>query len=282
MIPFTNNPLDRAAERRNDAAWLRARLHDSSTIMIAMRDGKPLVREGALARFSVDDSMENLLFLGVRGDVAMFAVEPEGEVEGAFEDFRSVALTLAEDEAAIAACARSLFEWHRRHRFCSVCGQPSAIALAGWQRVCSACGAEHFPRVDPVVIMLPLFEGRCLLGRNFSWPKGRMSALAGFLEPGETIEEACVREVKEEAGLVVTRVTYFASQPWPFPSSLMIGLFAEVSSEHAVADGKELEEVRWLTREEARQVLDGTHAEVLAPSTLGISRHLLEVWATRD
>jgi len=282
MIPFTNNPLDRAAERRNDAAWLRAQLEDSSTIVIALREGKPLVREGALARLSVDHATESPLFLGVRGDVAVFAVEPAGEVEGTFEDFRSVALTLPEDEAAIAACARSLFEWHRRHRFCSVCGQPSTIAAAGWQRVCASCGAEHFPRVDPVVIMLPLFGGRCLLGRNFSWPKGRMSALAGFVEPGETIEEACVREVKEEAGLVAVRVTYFASQPWPFPSSLMIGLFAEVENGHAVADGKELEEVRWLTREEARQVLGGTHAEVLAPSTLGISRHLLEAWARQD
>jgi NAD+ diphosphatase len=282
MIPFTNNPLDRAAERRNDAAWLRARLEDASTIVMAMRDGKPLVRDRALARLSVGDATENPLFLGVRDDVAMFAIEPEGEMEGTFEDFRSVALTLPEDEAAIAAAARSLFEWHRRHRFCSVCGQASTVAAAGWQRVCSSCGAEHFPRVDPVVIMLPLFEGRCLLGRNFTWPKGRMSALAGFVEPGETIEEACMREVKEEAGLVTTRVTYFASQPWPFPSSLMIGLFAEVASGNAVADGKELEEVRWLTREEARQVLDGMHAEVLAPSTLGISRHLIETWATRD
>ncbi len=281
MIPFTNNPLDRVAERRNDAAWLRARLEDSSTIVMAMRDGKPLVRDGALARLSVD-STESLVFLGVRDDVAVFAIEIEGEVDGTFEDFRSVALTLPEEEAAIAAAARSLFEWHRRHRFCSVCGQPSTIAAAGWQRVCSPCGAEHFPRVDPVVIMLPLFGGRCLLGRNFSWPKGRMSALAGFVEPGETIEEACVREVKEEAGLVATRVTYFTSQPWPFPSSLMIGLFAEVESEHAVADGKELEEVRWLTREEARAVLEGTHAEVLAPSLLGISRHLLEAWAHQD
>jgi NAD+ diphosphatase len=281
MIPFTNNPLDRLAERRTDAAWLRARLEDSSTIVMAMREGKPLVRDGVLARLSVD-STENLVFLGVRDDVAMFAIEPEGEFDGTFEDFRSVALTLPEEEAAIAAAARSLFEWHRRHRFCSVCGQASTIAAAGWQRVCSPCGAEHFPRVDPVVIMLPLFGGRCLLGRNFSWPKGRMSALAGFVEPGETIEEACVREVKEEAGLVATRVTYFASQPWPFPSSLMIGLFAEVSSEHAVADGKELEEVRWLTRVEARAVLDGTHAEVLAPSTLGISRHLIEAWTHQE
>lgn len=283
MIPFTGNPLDRAAERRNDASWLRARLEDPSTIVIALRDGKPLVRDGALERLSADHarSHANPLFLGVRDDVATFAIEMDGDAEGAFEDFRSVALTLPEHDAAIAAAARSLFEWHRRHGFCSVCGQPSTVAAAGWQRLC-ACGAEHFPRVDPVVIMLPLFEERCLLGRQFAWPKGRMSALAGFVEPGETIEEACLREMQEEAGLVATRVTYFASQPWPFPSSLMIGLFAEVADDNAVADGKELEEVRWLTREEARAVLDGTHPEVLAPSTLGISRHLIETWAHQE
>jgi NAD+ diphosphatase len=281
MIPFTNSPLDRAAEKRKDEAWLRARLDDPSTVVIAMRDGKPLVRDAALARLAADSARnaESPLFLGLsEGDVAFFAIETDAEL-GTFEDFRSVALTLPPHDAAIAAAARSLFEWHRRHGFCSVCGQASRIAAAGWQRVCPACGAEHFPRVDPVVIMLPLFGGRCLLGRQFAWPKGRMSALAGFVEPGETIEEACAREVKEEAGLIATRVTYFGSQPWPFPSSLMIGLFAEVASADAVADGTELEEVRWLTREEARAVLDGTHAEVLAPSTLGISRHLIEAWA---
>ncbi len=127
--------------------------------------------------------------------------------------------------------------------------------------------------------MLPLFRERCLLGRQFAWPQGRMSALAGFVEPGETIEQACAREVQEEAGLTATRVTYFASQPWPFPSTLMIGLFAEVSNDQAIADGTELEEVRWLTREEARAMLDGTHTELLAPSTLGISRRLIETWA---
>jgi NAD+ diphosphatase len=262
MIPFTNNPLDRAAEKRRDDAWLRERLADPATIVVTMRDG-------ALTRVP---PQPDALFLGILDAVAYFAVD------GDFENFRAVALTLPPQEASIAATARSLFEWHRRHGFCSVCGQPTRIAAAGWQRICDACGAEHFPRVDPVVIMLPLFGDRCLLGRQASWPKGRMSALAGFVEPGETIEEACAREVQEEAGLIATRVTYFASQPWPFPSSLMIGLFAEVASDAAVADGVELEEVRWLTREEARAVLDGSHAEVLAPSTLGISRHLLETW----
>jgi NAD+ diphosphatase len=257
-IPFTNNPLDRAAEKRKDAAWIRAKLADPSTIVIGPRDG------------------DEPLFLGLRDDVAYFALAGD---EPMFEDFRALAVTLPPDEAAIYATARSLSEWHRRHRFCSVCGNPSDVASAGWQRICGACNGEHFPRVDPVVIMLPLFEGRCLVGRQAAWPKGRMSALAGFVEPGETIEEACAREVKEEAGLTATRVSYFGSQPWPFPSSLMIGLFAEVADGNAIADGTELEEVRWLTREEARAMLDGTHPEVLAPSALGISRYLIEAFA---
>ncbi len=278
MIPFTNTPLDRAAEKRKNHAWLRERLDDPSTIVIAMHDGKPIVRDGALGRIDAKDAP---LFLGINEhDVAVFATETESD-EGA-EDFRAVILTLPEHDAALAATARSLFEWHRRHSFCSVCGRASEMAAAGWQRVCPSCHAEHFPRVDPVVIMLPLFNSRCLLGRQFAWPKGRMSALAGFLEPGETIEEACAREVLEEAGLVTTRITYFGSQPWPFPSSLMIGLFAEVANDQAVADGTELEEVRWLTRAEARAVLDGIHPDVLAPSTLGISRHLIHAWAIQE
>jgi NAD+ diphosphatase len=280
MIPFTNNPLDRSADKRKDADWLRARLDEPSTIFIAMRDGKPLVRDGALAHIAPTPN-DTPFFLGAfENDLAFFAIESEVDrEEGTFEDFRSIALTLPPADAAIAATARSLFEWHRRHRFCSACGQPSQSAAAGWQRVCPPCGAEHFPRVDPVVIMLPLFGDRCLLGRQSIWPKGRMSALAGFVEPGETIEEACAREVKEEAGLIATRVTYFASQPWPFPSSLMIGLFAEVASDRAIADGAELEEVRWLTRDEARAALEDRHPEVLPPSALGISRHLIEAWA---
>lgn len=263
MIPFTNTPLDRAAEKRRDAEWLRARLDDSSTTILTFHDPKPVGTP---------------LFLGIdeRG-VACFAIEREGTA-----DFRALVTNLPERDAALAATSRSLFEWHRRHGFCSVCGHASEMAAAGWQRVCPSCKAEHFPRVDPVVIMLPIFDDRCLLGRQFAWPKGRMSALAGFVEPGETIEEACTREVLEEAGLVTTRIAYFASQPWPFPSSLMIGLFAEVESDRAMPDGIELEEVRWLTRPEARSVLDGVHPDVLPPSPLGISRHLTDAWANQE
>ena len=282
MIPFIHNPLDRADERRTDDAWIRARLDDPATVVFALRQGpngaEPLVRDGALARVTIAD--ESPLFLGIRDGVAHFAIDTERECEGAaFHDFRSIVPNLSHEEAAIAATARCLFNWHRRHGFCAVCGAASRIAKSGWQRICPSCNAEHFPRVDPVVIMLPIFRGRCLLGRAAAWPPRRMSALAGFVEPGETIEEACAREVKEEAGLTATRVTYFASQPWPFPSSLMIGLFAEVESDAAVPDGTELAEVRWLTREEARAALDGEHPEVLPPSTLGISRYLIEAFA---
>jgi NAD+ diphosphatase len=275
MIPFTGNPLDRAGDRRHDEAWLAARLADPASVFIAFHDGKPLLRDGALARVARQD--EPALFLGLDGGTAWFAVEREQETAG-FEEMRAAALILPPEESAIAASAKSLFDWHRRHGFCAVCGKPTRIAAAGWQRLCDGCGAEHFPRVDPVVIMLPLFEDRCLLGRSPAWPAKRMSALAGFIEPGETVEEACAREMQEEAGLVATRVTYHASQPWPFPSSLMIGLFAEVANDRAVADGKELEEVRWLTREEARAVLEGSHPDVLMPSRLGIARELVEVW----
>jgi NAD+ diphosphatase len=175
--------------------------------------------------------------------------------------------------------AKSLFDWHRRHSFCSVCGTASAMKSAGWKRVCPQCNAEHFPRVDPVVIMLPVFGDRCLVGRQAIWPAGRMSALAGFLEPGESIEEACAREVKEEAGLTVTRVVYHASQPWPFPSTLMIGLFAEVADDRAVPDGVEIESLRWLTRDEARAAVEGRHPDLTAPAKFAIATHLLAAWA---
>ncbi|HST92870.1 MAG TPA: NAD(+) diphosphatase, partial [Brevundimonas sp.] len=220
-----------------------------------------------------------------------FAVEVEGSADpaagslaglGAFHEMREAAALLSGPEAAMAGAAKSLFDWRRRHGFCAACGVESHNACGGWKRICPACSTEHFPRVDPVTIMLPVFTGgdepRCLLGRQAAWPEGRMSALAGFLEPGETIEEACAREIAEEAGLTVTAVRYHSSQPWPFPSQLMIGLIAEVGGDDARPDQTELEAVAWLTREEARACLAGTHPSIKAPPRIAIARTLLQAW----
>ena len=232
------------------------------------------------------------MFLGLWKDNAVFAVDLGGVADptegplsgfGRFQDLRGAALRLSMAEAAILATAKGMFEWRRKHTFCSNCGQPSHPADGGWKRVCEACNTEHFPRTDPVVIMLPTFEGRCLLGRQAVWPKGMYSALAGFLEPGEAIEEACAREVKEEAGLTAVTVRYHSTQPWPYPSSLMIGLYAEV--EHDNADTRrqtELDEVRWFTREEAGAILRGEFAGVSSPGGMAIAHQLIKAWAERD
>jgi NAD+ diphosphatase len=241
-----------------------------------------------MARDAVGGVDERLLFLGLWKETPVFAVEFEGAADpadgplsglGRFEDLRGAAPLLPGPETGIAATAKSLFDWRVRHRFCSVCGHPSENADGGWKRVCPECRAEHFPRTDPVTIMLPVYGERCLLGRQSVWPAGRMSALAGFLEPGESIEEGCARELKEEAGLAATRVRYHSSQPWPYPSSLMIGLIAEVESDQAEADGTELEAVRWFTRDEIRVMLtDGAFDGVNPPPPLAIAHQLLRAW----
>jgi len=231
------------------------------------------------------------LFLGLWKGAPVFAVEVEGSVDptagplrgvGVFHEMREAAALLPGPDAAMAGTAKSLFDWRRRHGFCAACGVQTVDGCGGWKRVCPACSTEHFPRVDPVTIMLAVYRGgdepRCLLGRQASWPEGRMSALAGFLEPGETIEEACAREVAEEAGLTVTAVRYHSSQPWPFPSQLMIGLVCEVDSEDAAPDQTELEAVAWLTRDEARACLAGTHPAIKAPPRIAIARTLLQAW----
>jgi NAD+ diphosphatase len=231
------------------------------------------------------------LFLGLWKGAPVFAVEVEGSLDptagplrgvGVFHEMREAAMLLPGPDAAMAGAAKSLFDWRRRHGFCAACGVQTEDACGGWKRVCPACSAEHFPRVDPVTIMLAVYKGgdepRCLLGRQASWPEGRMSALAGFLEPGETIEEACAREIEEEAGLTVTAVRYHSSQPWPFPSQLMIGLVCEVDSEDAAPDQTELEAVAWLTRDEARACLAGEHPTIKAPPKIAIARTLLQAW----
>ena len=297
---FSGNPLDRSGDLRNDAAWLAEQEANPEALAMILWEGRPLIEthEGAerLVWLSLgharDLARDRDVFLGLWKGAPVFAAEFEGSIDptsgpagglGRFVEMREAAVVLPEADAGIAATAKSLFDWRRRHGFCAACGKASDQASGGWKRVCPACGTEHFPRVDPVVIMLPVYKGgaepRCLLGRQAAWPAGRMSALAGFMEPGEAIEEACAREVMEEAGLTVSDVAYHSSQPWPFPAQLMIGLIAEVTTDEAAPDQTELEAVAWLTRAEARAVLDETHPTIHAPPPYAIARRLLETWA---
>ncbi|MDB5466397.1 MAG: MutT/nudix family protein [Phenylobacterium sp.] len=295
---FAGNPLDRASDRRGDDEWLAKQLASSDSLGLAMWNGRPLVepsKDGDLqiaylpAKLvgELSGGAERLLFMGLWKGTAIFAVDLEDTSDpseaaldglGKFEDLRAVALRVPAPEAAILATAKSMFEWRRRHKHCAVCGQPSRAVDGGWKRKCASCEAEHFPRTDPVVIMLPYHGDRCMLGRQEVWPKGMFSALAGFLEPGESIEEACARELNEEAGLHAVRVRYHSTQPWPYPSSLMIGLIAEVEDEEGAPDQTELSEVRWFTRDEARDLLAGKLDGVAAPNRLAIAHQLIKAW----
>mgnify|MGYP001317270715 CR=1 FL=1 len=299
---FAGNPLNRASERRGDVSWLAEKLLAPDSLAIALWNGKPLVEKaqnGDLqiayipSRMAEDLSggAERLLFMGLWQETAVFAVDLEGghdPVEGplaglgAFEELRAVAMRMPGPDAAMAATAKSMFEWRRRHRHCSACGHQSDVVDGGWKRQCPACKAEHFPRTDPVVIMLAVHGERCMVGRQEIWPKGMYSALAGFLEPGETIEEACARELEEEAGLKTLSVAYHSTQPWPYPSSLMIGLIAQVADDEATPDQTELSEVRWFTKAEARDVLAGKVEGVFAPGPLAIAHQLLKTWAESE
>ena len=295
---FAGNPLDRRSDLRVELDRLAAKRRDPSTVAVALWNGQPLLddAEGGLrlARLDPDfavrlePSEENWLFMGLDGEVAVFALDLEGDADpaegplrgrGRFMDLRASGGQMPPGDAGIAATARGIFEWRRRHRFCAACGQPSATAEAGWKRICTVCKTEHFPRTDPVTIMLPTFGDQCLLGRQAAWPKGRFSTLAGFMEPGESIEMACAREVKEEAGLEVTSVRYHSSQPWPFPTNLMIGLIAEVSGQEATPDQTELEEVRWFSREELRLLLAERLDGFGVPPPWAIAHQLMKAWA---
>ena len=296
---FAGNPLDRVSYRRSDAEWLAEQLAAPESLALALWNGKPLVETAAgggvqiaylaagMARV-LAGGPERLLFLGLWKETAIFAVDLDGEGDpadgpleglGRFEDLRAIAMTLPGTEAGIIATAKSMFEWRRRHRHCPACGSVSEVAEGGWKRICPTCRAQHFPRTDPVVIMLAVKGERCLLGRQAAWPKGMYSALAGFLEPGESIEEACARELYEEAAVRATSVRYHSTQPWPYPASLMIGLIAEIETEDATADNIEIDEVRWFTREQARALVRGEMGDAKAPGGLAIAYQLIKAWS---
>jgi NAD+ diphosphatase len=217
------------------------------------------------------------LFLGLDGGTPCFSALPDGTVPVDGRAHFALLSQLDERDAPLFAAALSLANWHRRHGFCSVCGARTQPNRGGWSRACAACGAEHYPRADPVVIMLAEHDGRVLLGRQPQYPPGRFSALAGFVEPGETIEAAVARELAEEAGIAVEDVTYVASQPWPFPSSLMIGAWARAIGDELTIDTTELDDARWFSRAEVVASLAGD-GPFQPPHRFAIARTLLDRW----
>jgi NAD+ diphosphatase len=293
---FGGNPLDRASERRGDREWIVTLLADPDTRILALRDLKPFTRGTRTPALDWQpvaqwrdqiDAGATLLFLGLGDGRAHFAIDATGtsvasDIDTELVDVRVLAPAIATGEAAILAEARSLLDWHSRHRFCAQCGSATRVASAGWVRRCPDCRASHFPRTDPVVIMLVTDGERCLLGRQSGWPKPMMSALAGFVEAGETIEEAVRREVREEAGIQVGAIRYVASQPWPFPASLMIGCEAEAVSDRIEIDPSELESADWFTRDEVKAALAAPTGRLGVPPPFAIAHHLIRAWVAES
>ncbi len=283
---FTGGTVDRADRVRHDPELLREAEADSRARLLVLNGLDPeLDQAGRLVWTSLDRATSGRLFLGYDEGVPLFAAAaPHGQP---LPGGRSPALFAMLDrfhaaDAALYAAARSLVDWHSRHGYCAVCGTATAIFRAGWARQCPNCHAEHFPRVDPVVIMLAELGDKVLLGRQPPWPAGRYSALAGFLEVGESIEEAVRREIFEEAGVRVGAVRYVASQPWPFPSSLMIACIGQAEDDRITIDANELEDARWFTRDEARLALARDPAAPFgAPPAYAIAHTLLTAWVER-
>jgi NAD+ diphosphatase len=303
MIPFAGNPLNRASEKRLEANWIESRLHDPSSLIFPMwrlepfllgpENSAPPIQLGLLKPGMTDALAADgapCIFLGLDGDRALFALDisaadnpaKEGPLAGLgfFRDARAAGQMVSIKEAAIIAQAKALIDWHQRHGFCPKCGAPTRLMDAGYRRLCDKCNSEHFPRVDPVVIMLATDGDACLVGRGKLFPQGMFSALAGFIEPGETIEEAVRRELMEEASVKVGEVSYWATQPWPFPSSLMIGCFAKAISRDVKVDQNELAEVRWIERKAARELIDGKRVDgIMVPPPIAIAHHLIKAFA---
>lgn len=295
---FSPEPLDRASDRRTSDAWIAAQEADPAARSLALWRGDPLLIDDAPAWLPLAElaayAEAPRVFLGLDDGAPRFAADlsaygPRGEDgapdparapfadRGGYPPLRAAAAQLSARELAVVGHARWLLDWHRRHRFCAKCGAASEIADGGAKRRCPTCGAEHFPRMDPVAIVLPLRGGSCLLGRSPRFPPKFYSALAGFVEAAETPEACARREVFEEAGVPLGAVRYCFSQPWPFPSSLMMGFLAEALDDALTLDPSEIVDAVWLTRDEARECLKGT-GDVLLPPTFTIARQLIDLW----
>lgn len=284
-IAFSGAPLDRDDHLRADPARI-AELLAGDALLLKLDGLVPEQADGGALQWapvSTAPAGADLVFLGLLDGVARFAAVPvSGDADPAYAHQRSRAAMMAlhGGELAIWGTARSVLDWHARHRFCARCGQPTVPAKGGWQRDCPACNSQHFPRVDPVAIMLVECGGQLLLGRQSRFPERSYSALAGFVEPGETIEEAVIREVFEEAGVRVRDVAYIASQSWPFPSQLMIGCIAQADSMALNIDTSEIEDARWFTRAEVAEALarEQDSASFVPPPKQAIAHHMLGWW----
>ena len=303
-VTFGGSGLDRAAHLRGDDGAIEALQEQKGACVLPIWRGKPLIDGDRAVRLPfghkiLRDAKATPIFLGMDDGAPIFAQDisawvpkdlnqeemaqffdpseqqhpdlPAGHV---FCELRGVMARLSARDAELIAGAKSLFDWHRTHRFCSTCGQESEMTMAGWQRDCPACERKHFPRTDPVVIMLITHGNSVLMGRSHNWPEGMYSLLAGFVEPGETIEGAVRREVFEEAGIRVGAVEYLASQPWPYPSSLMFGCRGEALDREITIDPVEIEDALWITREEMLDVYAGTHP-VVKPARVGAIAHFI-------
>jgi NAD+ diphosphatase len=293
---YSSSSLDRVATRREDAAWIEQRLTDPDTLFVPVWRNRNLVRgmdEGAPEAVFVSGEAAAALrmqggpwtFLGMEGEQAVFAVDVSAADDplpllpaslGTFIDLRSVGWGVPRPEAAVLAHARGLMHWRARHRFCGVCGGVCDVRSAGHMMVCTACEAQHFPRTDPAVIMLITRGDYALLGHSQRFPRASMySTLAGFVEPGETLEEAVRREVFEEAGIRVGAVHYHSSQPWPFPGNIMLGFYGEGLTEAITIDPEEMLDVRWFSRDE---ISDPAAHDFALPRVDSIARRLIEDW----
>lgn len=311
-VTFGGSGLNRAAELRDSSAQLTLQAQNTAKVTLFWR-GKPLLRKQqdgdvGLAWVDLDHQSlglqrEMLVFLGLDdmaaplflADISSWEpgelpetlnafLDPSKQFHPAlingeyFADLRVMMTLLSPYDAELAAMARGILEWHRTHGFCATCGVPSEMAMAGWQRNCFACNRSHFPRTDPVVIMLITYGNNVLVGRSHAWPEGMYSLLAGFVEPGETLESAVRREVLEESGILVGAVSYLASQPWPFPASLMFGCLGIALNKDITIDSKEIEDALWVSREDMLDVFEGVHPKIKPARKGAIAHFLLENW----
>jgi NAD+ diphosphatase len=301
-IALTRHEVERFTHLRTDEAWLAKAWDDPGTRVLVIEDGQALARlddgSAELVFTSPDQAPDGTRFLlGVDADdIAYFGVGgPLPEVSATEQDsarsddapgpskagLREAGTLLSDRDAGLLTHAVALANWHAVAGFCSRCGAPTKPELAGHSRRCTVDGSEHFPRCDPAVIMVVTDpDDRCLLARNAQWPKGRVSVLAGFVEPGESAEQAVAREVHEETGVIVSTVTYAASQPWPMPHNLMLGFNARATSTEITVDGEEIAEARWYSRDDLRAAL--LARDLVMPPSLSISRWLIETWYGSD